>query len=145
MIWWGHGSSAVVIVVLLATFVLRAMASRRRPTGGGQASRFGPPGRGAPFSGPTGMPGGAPPHADPPGGAPAGPGTGAGPAAAAGSPAAHRPGFTGVPAGWLPDPSGRHERRYWSGTGWTEHVTSGGIPGNDPPPGAPGTGDRAAG
>lgn len=26
------------------------------------------------------------------------------------------------PAGWLPDPSGSHELRYWTGTAWTEHV-----------------------
>jgi hypothetical protein len=44
--------------------------------------------------------------------------------------------FTGIPAGWLVDPSGRHEQRYWSGSKWTEHVTDGGIPGTDPPPGS---------
>lgn len=26
------------------------------------------------------------------------------------------------PAGWLPDPSGSHELRYWTGAEWTEHV-----------------------
>ena len=50
------------------------------------------------------------------------------------APGAH----TGIPAGWLPDPSGRFERRYWSGTAWTEHVTSGGTPSTDPPPDAGG-------
>lgn len=35
-------------------------------------------------------------------------------------------------AGWHPDPMGRHELRYWDGTTWTEHVTSGGVPGVDP-------------
>jgi hypothetical protein len=29
-------------------------------------------------------------------------------------------------AGWYPDPSGRHELRYWSGALWTEHVADGG-------------------
>jgi hypothetical protein len=29
-------------------------------------------------------------------------------------------------AGWFPDPSGRHELRYWSGTIWTEHVADAG-------------------
>jgi len=29
------------------------------------------------------------------------------------------------PAGWQPDPSGLHESRYWSGTGWTKHVRDG--------------------
>jgi uncharacterized protein YxjI len=28
------------------------------------------------------------------------------------------------PADWYPDPSGRHEHRYWDGTRWTEHVSS---------------------
>lgn len=31
------------------------------------------------------------------------------------------------PAGWLPDPSGRHEMRYWSGHSWTEHVSDSGV------------------
>jgi hypothetical protein len=42
--------------------------------------------------------------------------------------------FTGIAPGWLIDPSGRHEHRYWSGSEWTEHVTDGGVPGIDPPP-----------
>lgn len=42
--------------------------------------------------------------------------------------------FTGIAPGWLTDPSGRHEQRYWSGSEWTEHVTDGGVPGTDPPP-----------
>lgn len=37
-----------------------------------------------------------------------------------------------APAGWFPDPAGRHERRYWSGSAWTEHVFSSGIQGVDP-------------
>ncbi len=44
--------------------------------------------------------------------------------------------FTGIAPGWLTDPSGRHERRYWSGSEWTEHVTDGGVPDTDPPPGS---------
>jgi hypothetical protein len=27
-------------------------------------------------------------------------------------------------AGWLPDPSGAHELRYWDGGTWTEHVSN---------------------
>ena len=42
--------------------------------------------------------------------------------------------FTGIAPGWLTDPSGRHEQRYWSGSEWTEHVRDGGVPGTDPPP-----------
>jgi putative membrane protein len=31
-----------------------------------------------------------------------------------------------VPSGWYPDPSGRHEQRYWHDGGWTAHVGDGG-------------------
>jgi Protein of unknown function (DUF2510) len=37
-------------------------------------------------------------------------------------------------AAWHPDPSGRHEQRYWDGANWTDHVMDGGQPGSDPPP-----------
>ena len=30
-------------------------------------------------------------------------------------------------AAWLPDPTGRHELRYFDGSEWTEHVSSGGA------------------
>jgi putative membrane protein len=32
-----------------------------------------------------------------------------------------------IPAGWYPDPSGRHEQRYWRDGGWTEHVSNRGA------------------
>lgn len=44
--------------------------------------------------------------------------------------------FTGIAPGWLTDPSGRHDKRYWSGSEWTEHIVDGGVPGTDPPPGS---------
>ena len=31
-----------------------------------------------------------------------------------------------VPSGWYPDPSGRHEQRYWHDGRWTAHVGDGG-------------------
>lgn len=34
-------------------------------------------------------------------------------------------------AGWYPDPSGRHELRYWDGKGWTSHVRDGAAQGTD--------------
>ena len=34
-------------------------------------------------------------------------------------------------AGWLPDPDGAHELRYWNGSGWTEHVSDQGVTGID--------------
>jgi hypothetical protein len=36
------------------------------------------------------------------------------------------------PPGWFPDPSGRHERRYWDGARWTEHVADGQTTATDP-------------
>ena len=35
-------------------------------------------------------------------------------------------------AGWYPDPSGRHELRYWDGKGWTEYVRDGATQALDP-------------
>jgi uncharacterized protein DUF2510 len=34
--------------------------------------------------------------------------------------------------GWYPDPTGRHESRYWSGFRWTRHVADGRHRGEDP-------------
>ena len=53
-------------------------------------------------------------------------------AAAAGQPTAVAAGG-GQAAGWFPDPSARHEQRYWDGAAWTAHVTDGGVAGTDPP------------
>ncbi len=36
------------------------------------------------------------------------------------------------PAGWYRDPSGRHERRYWDGKGWSEHVSDQDVRSLDP-------------
>jgi hypothetical protein len=36
------------------------------------------------------------------------------------------------PAGWQPDPTGRHDHRYWDGSRWTEHVADGGVASTDP-------------
>jgi hypothetical protein len=41
-----------------------------------------------------------------------------------------------APAGWLADPTARHEHRYWDGVTWTEHVSDRGTTGADPLPGA---------
>jgi hypothetical protein len=35
-------------------------------------------------------------------------------------------------AGWFSDPYGRFEQRYWNGTSWTEHVSTGGSQSVDP-------------
>ncbi|WP_208109587.1 DUF2510 domain-containing protein [Microbacterium sp. BK668] len=36
-----------------------------------------------------------------------------------------------IPAAWHPDPTGRHEKRYWDGAAWTDHVFSRGEQGID--------------
>ena len=36
-------------------------------------------------------------------------------------------------AGWLTDPGGTHELRYWDGAAWTDHVSDQGVAGVDPP------------
>jgi len=36
------------------------------------------------------------------------------------------------PATWHPDPTGRHERRYWDGVAWTDHVWTAGQQSKDP-------------
>ncbi len=38
----------------------------------------------------------------------------------------------GVSAGWMADPTGRHELRYWNGSAWTAHVSDAGAPSQDP-------------
>lgn len=37
-----------------------------------------------------------------------------------------------TPAGWQPDPTGRHEHRYWDGTTWTDNVSDAGTAATDP-------------
>jgi hypothetical protein len=39
--------------------------------------------------------------------------------------------FSGPTGAWQPDPSGRHELRWWDGGRWTENVSDGGRPGVD--------------
>jgi uncharacterized protein YxjI len=36
------------------------------------------------------------------------------------------------PAAWHPDPTGRHQLRYWDGAAWTDHVSDQGVAGTDP-------------
>lgn len=38
-----------------------------------------------------------------------------------------------APPGWFPDPSGRHQFRYWDGRQWTDGVSDHGVPASDPP------------
>jgi hypothetical protein len=105
--------------------------------GAGAPQGWDAPGRGGWQAPPPGY-GGAPP----PGGweAPPPPGTvfpglgQPGPAGGAVAPAQAPPPPTPprTPRSWLPDPSGRHELRYWDGTRFTEHVADGGKISTDP-------------
>jgi hypothetical protein len=67
-----------------------------------------------------GQPAVAPPAADTAGVVPGTYGTSLPPHEVSGDPLALEP------AGWLPDPTGRHEYRYWNGSGWSRHVSDGG-------------------
>jgi hypothetical protein len=108
--FYGHGSS-IVLVIFLGLFAMRAFSSHRRRRGQQRSSP-----RTSSLTDPT--------------------------LSNQGSDAADRSfggvTFTGIAPGWLTDPSGRHQQRYWSGTEWTEHVADGGVPGTDPPPGSTG-------
>ena len=35
-------------------------------------------------------------------------------------------------AGWQPDPTGKHDHRYWDGTQWTDNVADAGVASTDP-------------
>jgi len=110
--YFGNGSW-IALVVFGGLFVMRMLSSQRRRRGyrSTAVSRSSLTGPG--FQGPAGN-----------------------------STAPSQPGdnatFTGIAPGWLADPFARHEQRYWSGTQWTEHVSDGGVPGTDPPPGSAG-------
>ena len=105
----GH-SSWIFLVIVAAGIAIRMLSSRRRGSMGGRMrTRPGPPPGMSLFQNQPDTP------------APAvRPRTG--------------PTYTGIPAGWMADPSGKHDERYWSGTEWTEHVMNDGTPAIDPLP-----------
>lgn len=96
-----------------------------------------PPAPGQPPNAPVpGAPQGAPPY--PPGQWPTPLGPESFPQAAAG-PADWQPAFpqAAVPAppplfGWYPDPTGRHEQRYWDGRQWSNRVADDSVRSDDP-------------
>ena len=47
------------------------------------------------------------------------------------------PSVSGPPAGWYPDPSGRHEYRFFTGHDWTADVVDNGTHSTDPLPSPP--------
>ena len=104
--YYGHGSS-IALVVFFGLFAMRAISSQRRRRGQQGASPSTSSFIDSPSPNQTSD-------------------------AAEGSSGEIK--FTGIAPGWLTDPCGRHEQRYWSGSEWTEHVRDGGVPGTDPPP-----------
>lgn len=42
------------------------------------------------------------------------------------------PATSQAPAAWHPDPSGRHQLRWWDGSRWSEHVSDNGVASVDP-------------
>lgn len=50
-----------------------------------------------------------------------------------------------IPPAWHPDPTGRHDHRWWDGQRWTEHVADAGVAAVDPLPDAGGEQDATAG
>ncbi|HUO47365.1 MAG TPA: DUF2510 domain-containing protein [Acidimicrobiales bacterium] len=125
----GHGSWAVAAIFLLTIALRLGFGSRRRqgrPQPPGRAPGFQsarPADRAAPTAAPA-----APPTAET-----APPDQPVSASASAGD-RAGAIGSSGIAPGWLVDPTGRHELRYWSGTGWTEHVSDRGVPATDDPP-----------
>jgi len=109
--WYGGGSWVLLAFLALALFRIFAARSRRGT----------PPGR----------PGPGRPWASGPGSA----SHFATPSTQEAKQAVPEASGQGIAAGWFADPSGRYEQRYWSGTEWTDHVTKGGVPSIDPPPG----------
>ena len=112
--YYGHGSWTILLI-FGALFMVRALSSKRR-----RGVQREPRSSMNSFT-----------SSDPRG--PAG-------SAGAGSSGVAGTRFTGIAPGWLADPTGKHDQRYWSGTEWTEHVTDGGVPGTDPPPEPPNQG-----
>jgi uncharacterized protein DUF2510 len=112
--YYGHGST-IALLVFFGFIALRVIASQRRRQGRPGVTRA----RAFTDTSVASQPDGAGGSSD-----------------AAGVP------FTGIAPGWMIDPTGRHEQRYWSGTAWTEHVLDRGVPATDPPP--PGSGPDAS-
>ena len=138
-------ASLVVGVIYLGVVRPRLAAAERQGgpwTGGpGHASPWGGDSASGPHPGwgqttPGGYPGQPPaagpgPWAYPGAGGPAGPSP-YGPQSMAPQPVAPAQPVENPPFGWYADPSGRHEKRYWDGTRWTEHVSDGEDRSTDP-------------
>jgi hypothetical protein len=118
-ITYGGGSYYFLIPIALLLLLRFARPGRYRRRGG-----WGPSGGGSTWPGN----GGTAPPPDAPHLTAASPGAAANPSSAPGVAA----------PGWMPDPSGKFQERYWSGLAWTGQVRTGGVVSDDPVPPAPG-------
>jgi hypothetical protein len=116
VVWLVLGLLFGLIGSLLCLIAVLTSKGRATATGGDLAGGGGPGADRGVGVGRVGPPGGRPEPAV------AGPPTGA----PAGLPAVALP-------GWQPDPSGRHQHRYWSGAAWTDYVSDDGVATIDPP------------
>ena len=147
---WAVGSFFIALLGTLLSIIACATTNfpgkgtgRRYYGGPAQAPGYGPP---PGFGPPAGYgPGG---YGSPLGGVPAPgygqpPGQGPGPVPPPGAHPSTYPPFPTAPAAppapassgppaWHPDPTGRHEHRYWDGSLWTEHVSDHGAAAMDP-------------
>lgn len=102
--WWLF-LNLIPIIGFIVVIVFLASEGQPGP------NRYGP--------NPKGLPPGAVPSASSPGAAP--------------SPSAPGPApSTPTSAGWMTDPTGRHQLRYWDAQRWTSHVSDGGVQSEDP-------------
>lgn len=133
---WGVLGFLFGLITLIVYVIARRRLTRRLASGGAFSSAYGPRGGGGigygsqpPGYGPQPGGFGAPPTASGPSAWAPAPGTPGG----AGDPGAAQ-GQQPLPvSGWYPDPSGRHQHRYWDGIRWTEHIMDAGNPGVDQP------------
>lgn len=70
--------------------------------------------------------------------------TGPAPGSSTASPTTRLIQSPGSNAGWLADPFGRHQLRYWDGHTWTDNVMNAGVPSSDPAQATVGTEQAAA-
>jgi hypothetical protein len=124
--------SGIVYLASARPKLVAAERAGRAGDGGGYSDQWG----GGPYQTPPSGWGAPPPGGYGATGPPPGSYGEQGPPPYPGTPGAQSwPGVTTqVPASWQPDPSHRHELRYWDGTEWTEHVADAGQQSTDPLP-----------
>lgn len=106
----GYGVTLLLVARIAAAYAANVDESRALPTGAAGASAT------------VGVAGGPATAAA----------LGLQPTGAAARPAGGPAAAEAPPAAWHPDPTGRHELRWWDGAAWTAHVGDGGVASEDP-------------